>query len=67
MRFSLEFESDETFDGRGLSVPTVLSREVDVLAVAGFKGECLHRVPWDVFAKNLAFHFESIRGDGPGE
>jgi hypothetical protein len=62
MRFSLEFENDESFDGSGLLLPTASTWQGPRCAEKALEIESLIRLPWLAFAEELANHFEAVFG-----
>jgi hypothetical protein len=62
MRFSLEFENDESFDGSGLLLPTASTWQGTRYAEKALEKEDLYRLPWQAFAEELASHLEAVFG-----
>lgn len=62
MRFSLEFENDESFDGSGLLLPTASACLGARCAGKELEKENLCHLPWLAFAEELASHLEVAFG-----
>jgi hypothetical protein len=63
MRFTLEFEFDESFDGRGLALPVEQDVHRSLPAADGtgtdLNGQVQDQTPWQEFAEDLAGTLEA--------